>query len=148
MKDEFYHKDIFGTVVDASPSALEDTEKLPLDKLGKEFNIFTLTDALGARDKKQAWILYQKALLAGVSPEEIFFKLFWQVKSMLTVSKVKDIRETDMKPFTFNKSKSFLKNFKDGELEKLSESLVTGFILARRGEGEIETLIEKLLLKL
>ncbi|MEK7177006.1 MAG: hypothetical protein AAB719_01790 [Patescibacteria group bacterium] len=148
MKDEFYHKDIFGAVVDASPNAPEDQEKLPLDKRGKEFNIFLLTDALGAKNKKEAWTLYQKALLAGVSPEEIFFKLFWQVKSMLIVSKVKTVSETDMKPFTYNKSKSFLKNFKQEELEQISEDLVTGFILARRGEGEIETLIEKLLLKL
>lgn len=148
MKEEFYHKDIFGIVVDVSPSAPEDIEKLPLDKRGKEFNIFTLTDALGARNKKMAWVLYQKALLAGVSPEEIFFKLFWQVKSMLIASKTKNVEETDMKPFTYNKSKGFLKNFRQDELEKLSENLVTGYILARRGRGEIETLIEKLLLKL
>ncbi len=148
MTEEFYHKDIFGTVVDASPSALEDIEKMPLDKKGKEFNIFFLTDALGARNKKEAWVLYQKALLAGVSAEEIFFKFFWQVKSMLLASKTKSVLETDMKPFTYNKAKGFLKNFKQEELEKLSEDLVTGYILARRGEGEIETLIEKLLLGL
>lgn len=148
MTEEFYHKDIFGEVVDISPSAEEEIEKLPLDKKGKEFNIFTLTDALGARNKKEAWVLYQKALLAGVSAEEIFFKLFWQVKSLLTASRVKSIEETEMKPFTYNKAKGYLKNFKQEELEKLSEDLVSGYILARRGEAEIETLIEKLLLKL
>ena len=148
MTQEFYHKDIFGAVVDINPSALEDIEKMPLDKKGNEFNIFSLTDAVGARNKKEAWVLYQKALLAGVSAEEIFFKLFWQVKSMLIVSKVKGVGETDMKPFTYNKAKSFLKNFTQNELEKLSEDLVTGYILARRGGGEIETLIEKILLGL
>ena len=72
MTEEFYHKDIFGAVVDINPSALEDIEKMPLDKKGNEFNIFSLTDAVGARNKKEAWVLYQKALLAGVSAEEIF----------------------------------------------------------------------------
>ena len=146
MKDEFYHKDLFGAVVDFSPQ--EEEEKPLLDKKGREFNIFTLTDALGARNKKEAWTLYQKALAAGVSADEIFFKIFWQVKSMLLASKTKSVSETDMKPFTYNKSKSFTNNFKQEELEKLSEDLVTGFILARRGEGEIETLLEKILLKL
>lgn len=148
MEEEFYHKDIFGTVVDVNLNAVEETESLPVDKHGKEFNIFALTDALGARNKREAWILYQKALSAGISADEIFFKLFWQVKSMLIALRTKSVSETDMKPFPYNKAKSYLKNFKSGELEKLSENLVTGYILARRGEGEIETLIEKLLLKL
>lgn len=146
MKDEFYHKDLFGAVVDFSPQ--EEEEKLLLDKKGREFNIFTLTDALGARNKKEAWTLYQKALVAGVSADEIFFKIFWQVKSMLLASKTKSVGETDMKPFPYNKAKGYAKNYSQEELENLSESLVEGFLLARGGEGEIETLLEKLLLKL
>jgi hypothetical protein len=147
--DEFYHKDIFGTVVDLNlGQAEEDEEKLPLDKKGHEFNIFALTDALGARDKKRAWILYQQALGAGISAEEVFFKIVWQVKSMLIALKTKSINETDMKPFPYSKAKLFLKNFKFEELEKLSEDLVISYHKARQGVGEIETSIEKLLLGL
>lgn len=148
MTDEFYHKDIFGTVVDINLGEVEDDEKLPLDKKGREFNIFVLTDAVGARDKKHAWILYQEALAAGLSTEEVFFKVVWQVKSMLIASKTKNVGETDMKPFPYSKAKSFLKNFKPGELEKLSEDLIVGYHQARRGQGEIETLVEKVLLSL
>lgn len=147
MTDEYYHKDIFGRVVNLNFGAIEE-EKPLVDKKGREFNIFTLTDAFGARQKKEAWILYQKALFSGVSAEEIFFKLFWQVKSMLIAQKTKNVEETDMKTFPYNKAKSFLKNFKHGELEKLSESLVTGYILVRQGRGEVETLVEKILLGL
>ena len=39
-------------------------------------------------------------------------------------------------------------NFKPEELEKLSEDLVTGYYQARQGTGEVETLVEKILLKL
>ncbi len=147
MTEEFYHKDIFGAIVDARFGSAEETnDERPLfDKRGREFNIFTLTDAVGARKKKESWILYQKALAAGLTAEEIFFKVFWQVKVMLTVSKAKD---ADMKAFPYNKAKSFLKNFGPGELEKLSENLVVGYYQARRGQGEIETLIEKTLLGL
>ena len=148
MTDEFYHKDLFGAVVDINLGEIEEDEKLPLDKKGREFNIFALTDALGARDKKRAWILYQQALVAGRSAEEVFFKLFWQAKTMLIASRTKSVGETDMKPFPYSKAKSFLKNFKQGELEKLSEDLVIGYHQARRGEGEVETLVEKILLGL
>ena len=150
MTDEFYHKDIFGTVVDINLGAVEE---LPFAKATegqgrKEFNIFALTDALGARKRKEAWILYRKALSAGLSAEEIFFKLFWQVKSMLIASRTKNVGETDMKAFPYNKAKSFLKNFKPSELEKLSESLAISYHRARRGESEVEMLVEKLLLSL
>jgi hypothetical protein len=149
MTEEFYHKDIFGNIVDVNLNAMEDVgEKTLFDKKGREFNIFTLTDAVGARQKKQAWIIYRKALSVGISAEELFYKLVWQVKSMLIASKTKNAGETDMKTFPYNKAKSFLKNFRSGELEALSEKLVVGYYLARRGEGEIETLIEKLLLNL
>ncbi len=147
MTDEFYHKDIFGTVVDINLGTMEE-ERLPLDKKGKEFNIFVLTDALGARDKKRAWILYQQALGAGLSAEEIFFKLVWQIKVMLLASRTKSVTETDMKDFPYNKAKSFLKNFSTSELQNLSENLVIGYHQARRGDGEIETLVEKILLNL
>ncbi|MEK9171804.1 MAG: hypothetical protein AAB782_01030 [Patescibacteria group bacterium] len=150
MTDEFYHKNIFGTVVDINFGAAEEPSfaKATEGQGRKEFNIFTLTDALGARKRKKAWILYQKALSAGLSAEEIFFKLFWQVKSMLIASRTKNAEETDMKAFPYNKAKSFLKNFKPGELEKLSESLVVGYHRACRGKSEVEILVEKLLLSL
>lgn len=149
MTDEFYHKNIFGTVVDINLGAVEEKDEKPLlNKRDREFNIFALTDALGARKRKEAWVLYQKALSVGLSAEEIFFNLFWQVKSILIASRTKNVEETDMKVFPYSKAKSFLKNFKPGELEKLSESLVVGYHRARRGESEVEMLVEKLLLSL
>ena len=149
MTEEFYHKDIFGVVVDINLGEVEeDEEKLPLDKKGREFNIFAFTDALGARDKKRTWILYQQALAAGLSAEEIFFKVMWQLKTMMVASKTKSAEEADMKAFPYSKAKSFLKNFKPAELEKLSEHLIIGYQKAHRGEGEVETLIEKMLLGL
>jgi uncharacterized protein YdaT len=53
-----------------------------------------------------------------------------------------------MKPFPYNKAKGFLRNFKEEEIEKFSENLIEGYHRARRGEGEIETLVEKTLLRL
>lgn len=148
MPDEFYHKDIFGTVVDFSPSVEDEDKKLSIARSGREFNVFALTDAFGARKKKEAWVLYQEALLSGISAEEVFYKVIWQLKSMLLALKTRSVVETDMKAFPYNKAKSFLKNFKPEELENLSQRLVVGYNLARRGEGNIETLIEKTILGL
>jgi DNA polymerase III delta subunit len=110
------------------------------------FNPFSLTDAIASRDKKNAWILYEKALAGGQVADEIFWRVTWQVKALLLADKTKSATEADLKPFVYTKAKSALKNWKEGELEQLSEKLVSGYQLARRGEGEIETLLEKILL--
>ncbi len=140
---EMYASDLFGNTV-----VVPKEEELIGPKARTEFNIFALTDAIGARKKRDAWVLYMKALAAGMAPEEVFYKLVWQTKTMLVAENTKNVVETDMKPFPYNKAKGFLKNFKPGEIEKMSEDLVLGYHAARRGEGEIETLVEKVLLRL
>jgi hypothetical protein len=142
---EMYSSNLFGEAV-VQPK--DEGEDLIGPKARAEFNIFALTDAIGARKKRDAWVLYQKALASGMAPEEVFYKLVWQAKTMLIAQNTKSVMETDMKPFPYNKAKGFLRNFKPGEIEKFSESLVVGYHKARRGEGEIETLVEKALLKL
>lgn len=143
---EMYSANLFGEKVVAPK--INDDEDLIGPKARAEFNIFALTDAIGARKKRDAWVLYQKALAAGMAPEEVFYKLVWQAKTMLIAQNTKNVGETEMKPFPYNKAKGFLRNFKSGEIEKFSESLVLGYHKARRGEGEIETLVEKALLSL
>ncbi len=141
---ESYATNLFGEVM-ASPKV---EEELIGPKARAEFNIFALTDAIGARKKRDAWVLYQKALASGMVPEEIFWKLVWQAKTMLVAEKTKTVAETDMKPYPYQKAKEFLRNFKAGEVEKLSEDLMLGYHNARRGEGEVECLVEKTLLRL
>src|SRR3989338_6415083 len=143
---EFYGQNLFGETVNVPMGEKE--EELIGPKARSDFNIFALTDAIGARKKRDAWVLYQKALAAGMAPEEIFFKLVWQTKTMLLASRTRTADEADMKPFPYSKAKGFLNNFKPGELEKFSEDLVLGYHRTRRGEGEIETLVEKALLRL
>ena len=147
MSEEFYHKDIFGNVVDIDFS-VEEEEIEEIKSKHSDFNIFSLTDAVGARNKKEAWVLYQKALTSGLVADEIFWKIVWIVKSMLIALRTKDYSETEMKEFPYKKAKGYAKNFSKEELENLSESLVVGYHNARRGIGEMETLVEKILLGL
>ncbi len=147
MDEEFYHKDIFGSVVDLDLQ--RDEEEFSIGpKARNEFNIWALTDAIAERKKKDAWVLYQKALASGMVAEEIFWKLVWVVKSLLIAQRTKNYTETDMKEYPYKKAKANLKNFKEGELEELSEKLVLGLHNARRGEGDIGGLVEKMLLSL
>ncbi len=142
---EMYSSNLFGEKVEVPK---DEDDDLIGPKARAEFNVFALTDAIGARKKRDAWVLYQKALASGMAPEEVFWKLVWQAKTMLIAQNTQSVAETDMKPFPYNKAKGFLKNFKSGEVEKFSENLVLGYHKARRGEGEIETLVEKTLLRL
>ncbi len=119
-------------------------------KEGKKesFNVFAFTDAIGERNKKNAWILYTKAIMNGMVPEELFWKVVWQVKTLLLADKTKSAAESGLNPYVFQKAKSNLRKWKKGELEKISEDLVLGYHEARRGGEEIGSVVEKLVLSL
>ena len=111
-----------------------------------EFNIFALTDAIGRRDRKKAWVLLQGAVSSGVSPENIHGTIFWGVKSMLLASGAKTAKEAGLNPFVFSKSAGFTRNFKSGELENISSRLVSIYHEARRGGTELSVALEMFVL--
>lgn len=113
----------------------------------EEFNIFSLGEALGNRDKRNLWILYRNAIDNGKVPEEIHGTLFWQLKSILISSKAKDATSSGLSPFVYSKSKNYTKNFKPEELYKITESLISISHDYRRGIGEIETSLERWILE-
>ncbi|MDB5254077.1 MAG: hypothetical protein JWL80_143 [Parcubacteria group bacterium] len=139
-----YDTNLFGEEV----PQVEEEETVSAAIAGNPFNIFAFTDTIAARNKKDAWVLYQKALASDMAAEEIFFKVVWLFKTLLLASRTATAEEADMKEYPFKKAKGSLRNFKPGELEQMSADLVAGYHEARRGKGEIETLIEKLLLRL
>lgn len=84
-----------------------------------EFNVFSLTDALGARDRQKLWVTYQTALRSGVKAEEVFWKLSWQLKTMMVVMTATDPQATGLKPFVVNKALKASRNFSLLELKNL-----------------------------
>lgn len=112
-----------------------------------EFNTFSLGDALGSKNKKNLWMLYLEALEC-VPVEEIHGVLFWQVKSILLALKTSSAKEAGMKDFPYNKAKSFSKNFKAEEIEKMSSDLVKISHNARRGIHDFEIALEKFCLSI
>jgi hypothetical protein len=117
------------------------------EKKGKpDFNIFSLTDAFGRRDKKNLWVLFQKAVESGAVPEEIHGILFWQLKSMLLAHACKSAAEAGVKPFVWSKARTFAKNWSEEELKNLSAKMVSLYHDAHRGIYEFPIALERLIL--
>lgn len=111
-----------------------------------EFNSFALADAVAARDKKLSWVLYQKALLAGKSPEEISGLMFWQLKNLLLAKCGGTADALGMKPFVYTKSQALAKKWELSELKALSASLVTATHEPRRGIIDADLSLEQIIL--
>lgn len=118
------------------------------EKKKPEFNIFSLTDAFGRRDKKNLWVLFRKAVESGAVPEEIHGILFWQLKSMLVAASATSAGGAGLAPFVFTKAKSFLKNYTEEELKKLSSKFVALYHDSHRGIHDFEIALERLILQL
>ena len=116
--------------------------------MSRKFNAFSLTDALGKRDKKNLWLLYQEALRNSVAPEEIHPLLLWQVRTMLLVKISDDKPLKSLKPFVASKAKMFAENFSLSELKKLLVDLTTLYHEARRGRTDFEHGLERFLLSM
>lgn len=111
------------------------------EKIEVKENIFSITNYLLVRDKKNLWIEYQK-LRKTFAPEEIHGTLFWCFKNMLLAAKSKDIQETGLKPFVYSNSKKASLKFSLEEMEMKFWELTKLLGDSRRGEGELDVLLE------
>jgi len=111
----------------------------------RDTEVFAISDAFGERKHKKLWLLYTK-LIKKVGPEEIYGILWWQLKSMLLVSKSSGIKETGLKPFVYLKSKRFLNNYSEEELSDLSNKLMDLYHESRQGGAELEIKLEQFIL--
>lgn len=112
-----------------------------------QLNIFSITDFLVRKDKKNLWVNYVDFLNRGAAAEEIHGVIFWQVKNLLLVSKADSQKDTGLSPFVYKSALSGARNFTEGELEKMSSRLVNMTHRVRIGEGELEVMLEKWILE-
>ena len=113
-----------------------------------DFNIFSLADAFGQGDKKKLWVLYQKARMKNISPEEVSGILFWQLKCLFQVRDARNAKEAGLKPFVFTKAKNFSQNYSKEKLLKMSSDLVAIYHEARRSGLVFDLGLEKFILKI
>lgn len=124
------------------------TKKELLAQKGEKIDFFEFADALGRRDKRQLWVLYQDALREQVPAEEVHGIFFWQIKSMLFSVKCKSPSEAGMKNYPFKKAKEYSRNYKNGELEEKVDRLVSMYHEAHRGSTDFFVALEKFILEL
>lgn len=113
-----------------------------------EFNIFALGDALGKRDKRELWVLYQKARRAEIEPEEIHGILLWQLRSIAASLDAKSPKEAGLSPFVFQKSARFAKQFPVVDIQKTSEKLMSIYHDSHRGIHDFDIALERFILSL
>jgi hypothetical protein len=111
------------------------------------FNVFKMAEALSRKDKRSLWVLLCEAKRNGLSAEEITGTLWWQLKTMRLASLTSSAEEAGVKDFPYNKAKQTLRNFKDGELEALSFSLMNLYHDGHKGKRDIDMALEEWVLK-
>ncbi len=112
------------------------------------FNIFSLGDALGNKNKKDLWVLYQRAVSAGLSSEEICGTLLWSVKNIALMKSAKHGSDAGLNPFVAKKSRGFAEKYTHEEVARLSRGLVRVYHEAHRGGEPMEIGIERFVLSL
>ena len=132
--------EIAETKAEVEEHALKKTDGRP------DFNIFSLGDALGKRNKKDLWVLYHKAIEEGISVEEISNTLFWAVKNLALMKGAKPGDDAGMSPFVAKKSRDFAKNYTMEEIQNLSASITRAYHEAHRGGEPMEIALERIIL--
>jgi DNA polymerase III delta subunit len=112
------------------------------------FNTFALADALAKKDKKLLWLLWHEALLKRISPEEIAGVLWWQLKTLRLAGLGTTAAAVGLKDFPYKKALGALRNFKAGELQELSHSLLSLLHESRLGRQDTLVSLERWILKL
>ncbi len=119
-----------------------------VEKKARPFNIFSLADALGGRDRKTLWVVYQKALRSGAAPEELSGILFWQVKNLMLARQSASAQAAGLNPFVFQKARRYGDNFSPAELKNLALRLISIYHDAHRGLLDFEAGLERFILSL
>jgi len=142
-EDELLKEIIKKIEVEAEKTDISDTKEEK--KQNAEFDMFSLAEAFGKKDKKALWVLFQKAIKKD-SAEAIHGILFWQLKSITLAKNTKTASEAEMKPFPYTKAKNFAKNFSAEEIKKMSSDLVSMYHDAHRGKVDFCIALERFVL--
>lgn len=110
------------------------------------FNIFALTDVLLMADRKKLWLAYQKAIMAGVTAEEMIPVFWWQLKTMAMVAATPG-KNPGLAPFVYQKVNRSLNKLPLAKLQVLMTGLLQ--VLARgREESMVAERFEQWILEI
>ncbi len=114
-----------------------------------EYNVFSLPQKVGERDRRGAWLELQRARMAGVSDDELLRPLLWQVKTILLVHPDMggaSVEESGLKPTVYSRARAYGKNYSREELSELSFALALLPSRVVSGEIEMDIALESIIL--
>jgi len=118
--------------------------KKEIEKEKGDKRIFQICDAFARRTRHDSWVIYRKLLAEGVSVDDIFWKIFWQVKTLLSI---KENDSQGLHPFVYQKNKKNADRFSTNDLKKFLSELTDLFHKSRFSGNDLEIGLEKILLK-
>ena len=139
------------------------SQALELKSLGGEidikkflYNPFGLADLFAQRNKREAYKLFHKNLSSGVTAEEMFWKLWWQMRTLLAVSSFKESgfdnfqikASAGLHPYVIQKSLSAASRFRKDELARIWDELFAIWRGSREGNADLESGLERVILGL
>ncbi|MGI9118128.1 MAG: hypothetical protein ACR2IQ_01095 [Minisyncoccia bacterium] len=104
--------------------------------------IFALSDAIYARDKKNAWVTFQ-TLVKKFATEEIHGTILWAIKMMRVHMYASDL---DIKPFVASNASLANKKYTSTEIDTMHRQLVRMYHDAHNGKIDFNITLEKWLL--
>lgn len=114
----------------------------------KDTFIFSIGDALGARDRLRLWKVVATALVKGYEAEEVFWQMFGMAKNMALVSREESDQNLPLHPFVAKKARGYLRNWGDDEVSNLLGRLVALYHDARRESRELDVALERFALEI
>lgn len=119
------------------------------------YNPFELADLFVKKRRREAYVCFHRNLAGGIAVQELFWKLWWQIKTLLVVAGYKkdglnpfEIKQkTGFHPFVVQKASAALLNFNRQELEKIWDELFSIWVDSRTGISDLSPRLEHLLLK-
>lgn len=112
------------------------------------YNLFSLAEALAAKNKRQLWVLLQTARQHGLRAEEIIGILWWQLKSLRLAAATTSAAEAGMKEFPYNKARRALGAFAPGEVERIAQALLEVYHDGHAGLRDMDIALEEWVLSL
>lgn len=113
-------------------------------------NDFAIANAIGAKDKKNIWVEFEKLRRSGREMEEVHGMIMWAFKSLYicrTMEK-EDALASGMKEYPFRIYKNYSKNYLTQDLEKKLTELKEIYHDAHRKNGDLGIALERFLLGL
>lgn len=106
----------------------------------EKVNVFHLVDAILGGNKNKSLVLFYKGIGQGIEPEEIFYKIWWGLKTMYLILALKNPEKAGIHPYTISKYKPIARLYTKDKIEKLLQGLL--FIQERSRLGPFDLALE------